>query len=147
MRHLALLLALTALPASAQTVVERMTCGVISGTVVDNFGDPLPGANVIVGGTQLGAATNLEGEYRIACVPPGTYDVTASFVGYEPVVATVSMTVQPSTEHSAHYDLVEATMYGDFCFGSYYEPPLISTDPYASRILTGEEIERLPVGR
>ena len=67
-------LLLLAQPASAQTVIERMTCGAISGTVIDDLGDPLPGANVIVAGTRLGAATNFDGEYRIDCVPPGTYD-------------------------------------------------------------------------
>ena len=147
MRLLALasLVLLASAAASAQTVIERMTCGAISGTVVDNLGDPLPGANVIVGGTQLGAATGFDGEYRIECVPAGTYDVTASFVGYQQVVAA-GMTVQPNTEHSAHYDLVEGVVFG-CCFGCYYGPPLISRDPFASRVISGEDIENLPVGR
>ena len=65
---------LSAAPASAQT---------ITGTVTDSTsGDSLPGVNIAVAGTQLGAATNAQGEYTITGVEPGTYTVRASFIGY-----------------------------------------------------------------
>lgn len=57
--------------------------GIIAGTVVDSTnGEALPGVNVSIVGTQRGAATDLEGRYRITELEPGTYDVRASFVGY-----------------------------------------------------------------
>ena len=43
---------------------------------------PLQGANVVVVGTELGSVSNGEGSYLIKDVPAGTYDVTASFIGY-----------------------------------------------------------------
>ena len=145
MRYLMLLLFLLALPASAQTVVERMTCGAISGTVVDDLGDPLPGASVLVAGTALGAATDFDGNYVIDCVPAGTYDVTASFVGY-PSITVSGVPVRKLSIRGLDFELVEGNQFADCCF-CYSGPPIISTDPYASRVLTGEEIERLPVGR
>lgn len=58
--------------------------GIITGKVVDaESGDPLPGVNVIVSNTDRGAATDLDGVYRIARVPEGTYSVVASFIGYK----------------------------------------------------------------
>lgn len=64
----------------------------ISGTVTDaETGEGLPGANVIVLGTSLGAATDADGRYTIAGAPAGTHVLRATFVGYEPAeqVATV----------------------------------------------------------
>ena len=45
----------------------------------------------MIKGTSLGAATNLNGEYFILNIPPGTYDVTASMIGFGSV--TVEGTV------------------------------------------------------
>lgn len=57
--------------------------GVIAGRVLDSeTGDPLPGANVIIRGTQRGAATDLNGSFRITSLAPGVYSVTASMIGY-----------------------------------------------------------------
>lgn len=57
--------------------------GKIAGIVTDSqTGEPLIGANVIVMGTKLGAATDEKGNYYILQVPPGTYEVMASYIGY-----------------------------------------------------------------
>jgi hypothetical protein len=61
--------------------------GNITGTVTDaETGDPLPGVNVVIQGTQQGATTNADGRYRILNVSPGTYTLRASFVGYADAV-------------------------------------------------------------
>ena len=57
--------------------------GSISGTVIDGSGAALAGANVMVEGTDLGAATGVGGNYSITGVSAGTHTVTASFVGYQ----------------------------------------------------------------
>jgi hypothetical protein len=63
------------------------TTGKITGTVTDaNTGEPLIGATVIVVGTKLGAKTDFDGNYVILNVPPGTYEVRATYVGYQPKV-------------------------------------------------------------
>ena len=57
--------------------------GVIRGTVVDaGDGAPLPGANVQILGTLFGASTNLEGKFVVENIPPGTYDLRISMIGY-----------------------------------------------------------------
>ena len=43
----------------------------------------LPGANVILLGTSLGSATDVDGKYVIRNVPPGSYTIKASYIGYE----------------------------------------------------------------
>ena len=62
------------------------TTGKIAGKVVDqSTGKPLFGANVVIVGTSMGASTSEDGSYFIINVPPGTYSVTVSYVGYTKV--------------------------------------------------------------
>ena len=61
--------------------------GTIRGRVIDAVtNEPLVGANVFVRETSFGSATDLEGRYTITRVPPGTYRVQASVIGYRPQV-------------------------------------------------------------
>lgn len=63
--------------------------GKVMGTITDEkTGEALAGANVLIEGTSLGAATNAEGYYVIMSVPPGTYNVVARYIGYETVTMT-----------------------------------------------------------
>ena len=54
----------------------------VSGTVADEKGSPLAGANVVVEGTDLGAAAQADGTYSIT-IGEGSYTVTASVIGYK----------------------------------------------------------------
>lgn len=63
--------------------------GKISGVVKDKVtGEPLIGANVFIQSLKIGASTDINGEYFILNVPPGTYTLSASMVGYEKVERT-----------------------------------------------------------
>ncbi|MDZ7271827.1 MAG: TonB-dependent receptor [candidate division KSB1 bacterium] len=58
--------------------------GMIEGYVRDaQTGEPLPAANVILLGTNLGSASDAHGKYLIARVPPGTYTLRCTFIGYK----------------------------------------------------------------
>ena len=63
--------------------------GKITGKIVDKeTGEPLIGVNVIINNMSLGAATDFEGDYVIINVPPGTYSITASFIGFKSITIT-----------------------------------------------------------
>ncbi len=67
--------------------LQAGTTGKIAGMVIDaETGEPLTAVNVTVEGTHLGGISNLEGLYHIVNVPPGTYSVKASMMGYQPLV-------------------------------------------------------------
>ncbi|MBD3287812.1 TonB-dependent receptor [candidate division KSB1 bacterium] len=86
--------------------------GKISGSVEDGkTGDVLPGANVFIEGTSLGAATNLEGYFYIPNLLPGTYTVTAKYIGY----ASQSKTVQimPGENVKLNFELEYVVVEGD----------------------------------
>jgi len=60
--------------------------GKIVGTVTDGeTNEPLPGVNVIIEDTRLGAATDTDGEFFIINVPPGTYNLKIQMMGYTTV--------------------------------------------------------------
>jgi hypothetical protein len=59
----------------------------IRGRVYDKIGnEPIPFANIIVQGTTAGTQADENGNYAIADVPPGTYNLEATFVGFKKLV-------------------------------------------------------------
>ena len=76
-----------------------LTTGTISGKVIDErTGEALPGANVFLKGTQLGAATAADGTYIITKVPPGSYEIVASFVGFRTQSSEIRVVVGKTAE-------------------------------------------------
>ncbi|RAJ91072.1 TonB-linked SusC/RagA family outer membrane protein [Larkinella arboricola] len=66
-----------------ENVAPREINREITGKVLDEKGQPIPGASVIVKGTTLGTSTNAEGEY-ILSLPDDKDAIIFSFVGYVP---------------------------------------------------------------
>ena len=64
----------------------------IIGKVTDKAtGETLIGTNVSIDGTSLGAATDLDGEFVIPIIPPGTYTIRIGYIGYKGVVQTIEL--------------------------------------------------------
>jgi outer membrane cobalamin receptor len=73
----------------------------VSGTVTDAFtGNTLAGANVVVDGTDMGAAADANGGYTLSNVPNGA-TLTASMIGYTDASATAGSTVNFALAGSA----------------------------------------------
>ncbi len=66
--------------------------GTVTGKVTDQNGNPLLAANVILTGTNFGAATDADGMYTIKAVPAGTYTLKFSMVGFAPQEYNVNVT-------------------------------------------------------
>lgn len=73
-----LLLCLAGFPARAQEQPARLSGRIfIAGT-----GEPLPGVNVYLSGTTIGSASDADGRFAFERIPPGSYEVVASMVGF-----------------------------------------------------------------
>jgi len=64
----------------------------IQGSVLDaQTGDPLPSASVVLVGTSFGAATDMNGMYTIRNVPPGSYSMRVSYIGYRSIEDSIEV--------------------------------------------------------
>jgi len=71
------------------TLVANAQSRTVTGTVMDPaFGEPVPGATVLVKGTTRGVATDIDGKFSIE-LQPGDEILVISFVGYTPQEVTV----------------------------------------------------------
>lgn len=121
--------------------------GKLVGTVKDaQTREPLVRANVLLVGTNLGAATDVNGRFVILNIPPGVYSVRVSLIGYETVIVeNVKIIVDQTTE-------INVTMKStDIILQEVYvvaETPMIQKDLTSSiAVITREKIETLPVSR
>ncbi len=92
-------------------IPSRAGNGVVRGVVTDaHSGDGLPGANVSIRGTALGAATDLEGKYSIRSVPVGRYKVVISFIGYKTMEFDIRVVVDEPAIQDAQlaFEMVES---------------------------------------
>jgi len=70
-------------------MVFAQNTGIISGRVIDaKTNEGLVGVNVIVKGTYYGAASDLDGNFRITGISFGTHDIEASIIGYKILLQT-----------------------------------------------------------
>jgi len=129
----------------APFIIYSGTTGKLAGTIKDaQTGEALVGANVIIEGTNFGAATNVNGEYVILNISPGKYSVKFSFIGYETtVMQDVVITVDQTT--TLQISLNPQTIMVDEIVVTA-RTPLIQKDVTSSiSVITREEIESLPV--
>jgi hypothetical protein len=72
----------------------------VRGKVIEGEnGEPAIGANVYVPSLKTGSTTNGFGEY-VLILPPGSYDVRISSVGYEPILININLTSDTVVTHS-----------------------------------------------
>lgn len=112
----------------------------ISGTVVDENGDPLAGATLVVDGTNIAAGTNYNGEFSLELRSLDARVVTVSFVGYTTLQVEVAKqqqsTINVALEVSPYaVDEVVVT-------GSRIERPLKET-PVITRVISSERISQV----
>ncbi len=116
----------------------------MSGRVTDgSTGEGLPGANVIMQGTNIGATTDLDGNYVIIGIPVGTYAVQASFVGFAGETVN-GVEINAGYTRELNFDLLPGIELDEVVVE--YEQPLIQKDAVGSpKIVTSEQIVNLPV--
>jgi len=107
--------------------------GKVSGRIVDKTtGEALFGANVQLVGTVLGAATDANGEYYIINIPPGTYSVKVTYMGYQGKVKTdVLVMIDKTTKVS--FELVTSVIVGEEVVIVAYRPDVVEADLTATK--------------
>ena len=119
--------------------------GKLAGRVIDaTTKEPLVGASVLIVGSSLGAATDLDGRYVILNVAPGVYTLRASAVGYRPMEITNNR-VSLDLTTQVDFDLSESAITTEAVV-VIAQRPLVQKDMTASTaVIDNREIQALPV--
>jgi hypothetical protein len=121
------------------------TTGKIAGRVTDvSTGEPLPGANVILEGTTMGSATDLEGDFFVINIQPGTYTVSASMVGYQSInITDVKVEIDRTTV--VNFDLEATVLEGDV-ITVVADREVIKMDVSSSQVTAqGQQMVQIPL--
>jgi len=124
--------------------------GIIRGRVLDkDTQEAVIGANILVEGTGTGAATDIDGYYKIVNVPVGSFNLTASAIGYNPFTR-FNITLTSGNEQIINFELIEsATQLNEVVVKFDRSKSASAADmitPLSVQALTTEEIKSNPGG-
>lgn len=140
-RRISALLLVITLP----LVLFAGTVGKIMGTATDKEnGKPLMGVNIIIKGTTMGAATDMDGRFYIFNVPPGIYDIEAGYIGYAKMtIRNIRVTADLTTD--VNFVLERETIVGQEVVVIAERPIIEKSATNERRVVRSEDIENLPV--
>ncbi|MEG0462536.1 TonB-dependent receptor [Bacteroides sp.] len=99
---------------SGEIVQQKQKSKAISGVVIDESGEPIIGASILVEGTSIGTITNIDGRYSLADVPESA-QLTVSYIGYKSIALSAkdkSLATITLHEDSKALDEVVVVGYG-----------------------------------
>ncbi len=120
--------------------------GNLTGRVSDaSTHQPLIGANVILKGMDVGAATDMEGHFYIQDIPVGSYTVTITMIGYEPI-SRANVHIVSKRSKQTNFSLFPQVLQGESVevTARYFER--VRDAVTSSRSVDIEEIRSDPVG-
>lgn len=122
------------------------TTGKISGRVIDaETGSGLPGVNVMIENTVLGASTDPDGLFFVINVPVGKYTVRAEMIGYTPMRVT-EVEVRSDLTTEVNFQLRVRVLESDQEVVVVAERPMVQKDLTSGRsIVSSDEIKEMPV--
>ncbi|WP_425390005.1 TonB-dependent receptor [Ekhidna sp.] len=114
--------------------------GSITGTVTDSeTGEALIGANVVIKGTTNGDVTDPNGKFEIKGLANGTYVVVASYVGFQAIEQSVSVSGSAVT---IDFQLEEGTVFGEeVVISGSRQPEKITETPATIEIISSKDLE------
>lgn len=134
--------ALTLLTAA---VVLAQVSGKISGKIYSAQGEALPGANILISNTGQGGTSDENGYYFIQNIPPGTYSLNVSYIGYQRKIIR-SVLVQPNMTTTVNITLIlQALDYDDEVIVEAKRPIIQKDATSKMSVYTEEDIESMPV--
>jgi outer membrane receptor protein involved in Fe transport len=124
--------------------LSAQNVGRIAGTVTDaGTGNPLPGTNVTIVGTMMGAAADANGEYYILNIPPGRYELRASMIGYEAMLVT-DVIVNAGRTTTIDFELVDEVFELGEVVVQAIRPDVERDKTSTSSIVRFEDVQAMP---
>ena len=119
--------------------------GKIVGTISDaESGETLIGANVVIQGTTIGAATDFDGNYLILNVQPGVYTLEAKYIGYSTVVVS-EVIVRSGLTTTQDFTMALESFEGEEIVVTAVQPTVLKDVTSSEARVSAAQIAKLPV--
>lgn len=121
------------------------TTGKIRGKIIDKgTGLPLPGVNIVLHGTTLGASSDADGRFLILNVDPGQYTIKATMIGYQ-TLTMEQVTVKADLTTTLELELEDVSISLNKEVVVVAQAPVIEKDVTASvQNVSIRDMERIP---
>jgi len=130
---------------SSPIIAQSLT---IAGTVIDaKTGNPLEGVNVVVTASEMeqtfGSATDRHGNYRVENLTAGSYNITATYIGYESATEIIDLTSDKN--NVIDFQLHPRALLGqEVVISISRRQEKVLEAPAAVSVISSEEIEAQP---
>jgi outer membrane receptor for ferrienterochelin and colicins len=125
-------------------MVSGVTAGELTGKVTSQInGAPLIGANVMLAGTQLGAATDYRGQFRISDIPAGEYEIEVQYIG---CTADKKYTVNITGNEVVQLPIIlrqEILKGDDIVVTGTRTPRLVKDSPVCTEVILADDIRMM----
>jgi hypothetical protein len=122
--------------------------GTLVGSAKDNLTqEPLIGATITIEGTALGAATDVAGNFRITNIPPKSYNVKITYLGYD-AETRYNVVITTGNANFLNFELIpSSTTIGEVVISENRSVKVATTEtPVSIQNLSIEEIKSNPGG-
>jgi len=121
------------------------TTGKIIGKILDSeTNEPIAGANVLLLDTKLGSSTDLEGDFMILNIPPGTYNLEFQMIGYN-TVREEGLLVSVNRTTSTTVELTPAVLESEVIVVTAEKVAIKRDQTSSIRNVSSDDIKILPV--
>src|SRR6056297_924405 len=121
----------------------------IKGKITDKTtGEKLAGANIIIEGSSLGSATDVDGNYQIVNVPEGTHNLVVTYIGYERRVVEIQVGYDEMVNRNVEL-ISKAIAFGNVTVTAQAKGQMSAINQQVSsrtikNIVSSDKIEELP---
>ncbi len=131
-----------------QVATSQVSRGTVSGRLTDSAGGVLQGARVELEPSGASTVSNTQGEFTIADVAPGTYEMKVNFVGFAPFTSQVTLAAGQTVRADAMLEVAskneEVVVTAQRVHGEADEVNRTRTADNVLQVLTAEVITSLP---
>lgn len=113
--------------------------GSIRGSITDYGKTPLPQVNIVLDKTNFHTTTNDKGEYIINNIPPGSYRLVISHIGYHGIKRDINVKQNETVEYSyalqtSTFEIPSVEVYGESRFANIARlPEIVGTTIYSGK--------------
>ncbi len=114
---------------------------VLVGNVINEAEEPLPGAHIFISETEHGTVSNMDGGFELKGLPPGSYDIQVSMVGYGRLSREITLEEGEIKQVTFELESITFTS-GNIMITATRRPQVAGKVPISMSTMNAMELER-----